>query len=134
MNTTRGDFEDAIRKDYEQSATLLARKDDGYADSVIDKLWDYFLRGCSTHNRLAKVVELQPPCTNEFVADGCEKFNEYATYDVVVQIGADTVQFSAEMIHAQIINGKHCLQVKVPVANIDSYRNVSSPQPSLSTE
>jgi hypothetical protein len=76
MNTSRGDFEDAIREEYEQPETLLARKDNGYADSVIDKLWSYFLRGCSSQGRLATIAELQPPCTNEFVAEGCEKFNE----------------------------------------------------------
>jgi hypothetical protein len=57
-----------------------------------------------------------------------------ASYDVMVQIGDNTVQFSSELLHAQVINGKHCLQVKVPMENIDSYKSASSMQPSLSKQ
>jgi hypothetical protein len=48
-------------------------------------------------------------------------------YDVTVQIGDDTVQFSSELIHAQVINGKHCIQVKVPQENIHSYQAAKQP-------
>jgi hypothetical protein len=48
-------------------------------------------------------------------------------YDVTVQIGDDTVQFSSELINAQVINGKHCIQVKVPQENISSYQAAMQP-------